>query len=179
MRLVSQSIEGLFLVESERHVDDRGSFYRGFCKREFRDHGVEFEVCQSNVSTNPTRHTLRGFHYQRPPSVEKKIIHVVSGSIFHAVVDMRSGSKTFLQHETFHLSADGEHGVLVPEGLASAFLTLASDTIVIYQMEGFYDPDRYEGIRYNDPNIAVEWPFEPVLVSQRDLNHADFDRASA
>ncbi|SVA91294.1 uncharacterized protein METZ01_LOCUS144148, partial [marine metagenome] len=73
---------------------------------------------------------MRGFHYQRSPSFEKKVISVVSGEVFHAVVDLRSDSETFLQHATFELSADDARGVLVPEGLASAFLTMAAETIV-------------------------------------------------
>ncbi len=178
MRLVEQAIEGLYLVESDTHVDERGIFRRSFCKREFEENGVEFDVCQTNVSVNPTCYTLRGFHYQRSPSFEKKVISVVSGDIFHAVVDLRSGSQTFLQHATFQLSAGGEYGVLVPEGLASAFLTMTSDAVVLYHMADFYDPERYAGIRYNDPLVAVEWPLEPVLVSQRDLSFPDFDPAS-
>ena len=175
MRLVQQAIEGLYLVETEAFSDERGKFYRGFCKREFDKHGVDFEVCQTNVSVNPTCYTLRGFHYQRPPSAEKKIITVVSGRIFHAVIDMRRESETFLQEATFDLSAEVEHGVLVPEGLASAFLTTAADTVVIYHMDGFYDPKRNEGLRYNDPIVTVEWPCQPVLVSERDLNFEDFE----
>jgi len=178
MRLVGQAIEGLYLVEAEAFSDERGTFYRGFCKREFDKHGVDFEVCQTNVSVNPTCHTLRGFHYQRPPSAEKKIITVVSGSIFHAVVDMRRESETYLQQATFDLTSVGEHGVLVPEGLASAFLTTASDTVVVYHMDGFYDPGRNAGLRFDDPTVAIEWPCRPALVSQRDLNFSDFKPTS-
>ena len=177
MRLIEQSLKGLYLVEANAHTDERGIFYRSFCKSEFEKSGVEIEVCQTNISVNLTCHTLRGFHYQRSPSFEKKVISVVSGDIFHAVVDLRSGSQTFLQHATFQLSAGGECGVLVPEGLASAFLTMTSDTVVLYHMADFYDPERYAGIRYNDPLVAVEWPLEPVLVSQRDLSFPDFDPA--
>ena len=178
MRLVEQSIEGLYLVEFNAHSDDRGIFYRSYCKREFEKSGVEFEVCQTNVSVNPTCHTLRGFHYQRLPSSEKKVLDVVSGSIFHAVIDLRDGSETFLEHAIFRLSAEDERAVLVPEGVASAFLTMASDTMVIYHMGDFYDSERYTGIRYNDPVVNVEWPSEPLLISQRDLDFPDFDPAS-
>ena len=178
MRLVEQSIAGLYLVEFNAHSDDRGIFDRRYWKREFEKNGVEFEVCQTNVSVNPTCHTLRGFHYQRLPSSEKKVLDVVSGSIFHAVIDLRDGSETFLEHATFHLSAEDERAVLVPEGVASAFLTMTSDTMVIYHMGDFYDSERYTGIRYNDPVFNVEWPSEPLLISQRDLDFPDFDPAS-
>ena len=177
MRLVKQPIEGLYVVESDAHTDDRGTFRRSFCRREFSRHGINFEVLQTNVSINPTCHTLRGFHYQRPPSVEKKILDVVSGGIFHAVVDVRSGSDTFLQHAIFQLSAGEESGVLIPEGLASAFLTLAPDTIVVYHMADFYDSERYAGIRYDDPLLSIEWPFEPVLISEKDRSFPNLDPA--
>ena len=177
MRLIEQSLKGLYLVEANAHTDERGIFYRSFCKSEFEKSGVEIEVCQTNVSVNPTCHTLRGFHYQRSPSFEKKVISVVSGEVFHAVVDLRSDSETFLQHATFELSADDARGVLVPEGLASAFLTMTAETIVIYHMGDFYDPGRYTGIRYNDPLVNIEWPSEPLLISQRDLNFPDLDPA--
>ncbi len=99
------------------------------------------------------------------------------GSPWLAPVDLRSDSETFLQHATFKLSADDECGVMVPEGLASAFLTMTSETIVIYHMGDFYDSGRYTGIRYNDPLVNIEWPSEPLLISQRDLNFPDLDPA--
>ena len=175
MRLVEQSIEGLYLVECDPYLDDRGRFSRRFCKREFKASGIDFEVCQTNVSVNPTPRTLRGFHYQQTPSSEKKLLNVVSGSLFHAVVDVRDGSETFLEHKTFRLSAGEDSGVLVPEGVASAFLTMEPDTVVIYQMADFHDPGNYSGLRYNDPLVGIEWPAEPVLISERDLGFPDFD----
>ncbi len=175
MRLVPQRFSGLYLVETDTHADDRGLFRRSYCQHEFSRHNVEFEVCQSNISVNPKRHTLRGFHYQTPPTREKKLISVAVGEVFHAVIDLRSESDTYLEVETFDLSALEGTGLLVPEGTASAFLTMVDDVVVHYQMADFYDSQRYTGIRYDDPLFGVDWPAEPSHISERDMAHAFFD----
>ena len=175
MRLTPQSIGGLYLVETDSHADDRGVFRRSYCQHEFARHNVEFEVCQSNISLNPKRHTLRGFHYQTEPTREKKLISIATGEIFHAVIDVRSESDTYLEVATFNLSADEGTGLLVGEGLASAFLTMVDDVVVHYLMADFFDSQRYVGIRYDDPLFGVDWPVEPAHISERDRAFSDFD----
>jgi len=126
-------------------------------------------VCQSNVSVNPHRHTLRGFHYQRPPSTEQKILTVLKGALHVVIVDIRPESSAFLTHEALCFKVGDRSSLLIPHGCATGFLTLTDDTIVHYQMSDYYQPDNYTGFRYDDPLVGVKWPSRPEVISERDL----------
>lgn len=175
MRVETTSIEGVHRIQPEVHVDERGQFWRAYCRERLAESGIDFEVKQSNVSVNARRHTLRGFHYQRPPSEEQKILTVVTGSVEVVIVDARIDSATFADHEVFRFDAGDRSSLLVAAGCATGFLTLADDTIVHYQMGDVYRPDAYTGFRYDDPRIGVRWSAEPAVVSERDLGLGPFD----
>ena len=175
MNVEATSLDGLYRIVPEVHVDDRGEFWRSYCRRELVESGIEFDVCQSNVSVNRRKHTLRGFHYQRQPSTEQKILTVMVGAIHAVIVDIRPDSLTFLAHEAFSFEVGDRSSLLVPEGCATGFLTLVDDTIVHYQMGDVYRPDSYTGFRYNDPAVGVAWPAEPAVMSERDRGFADLD----
>jgi dTDP-4-dehydrorhamnose 3,5-epimerase len=130
------------------------------------------------VSVNPHRYTLRGFHYQRPPSTERKILTVLKGALHVVIVDVRPDTPTFLSHESFRFEVGDRSSLLVPDGCATGFLTLADDTIVHYQMSDYYQPGNYTGFRYDDPAIGVEWPADPAVISDRDRSFADFEYSS-
>ena len=175
MNVEATSLAGMYRIFPEVHVDVRGEFWRSYCRQELAENGLEFGVCQSNVSVNPHQHTLRGFHYQRPPSMERKILTVVAGALHWVIVDIRPDSPTFLSHESFRIKTGDRSSLLVPDGCATGFLTLADDTIVHYQMSDYYQPGNYTGFRYDDPSIGVEWPTEPAVMSDRDRGFADLD----
>ena len=124
MKFNEQSISGVFLIESEPFIDERGAFRRHFCKKEFTNHGIENVVEQANVSENKFACTLRGFHYQLPPFGEGKTLSCLNGSIFDIVVDLREDSKTFMGWVSFELSCENRKSLHVPPGCANAFLTL-------------------------------------------------------
>lgn len=172
------AIEGVFLVQPEVHVDDRGEFWRSFCRSTLAETGVDFDVLQSNVSVNRDCHTLRGFHFQRPPSVEKKILTVLTGAAHVVIVDVRSDSETFLGHEAFSIGSGDRRSVVIADGCATGFLTLADNTIVHYQMGDVYRPESYSGFRYDDPAVGVDWPAEPVVISERDTSFPPLDSTS-
>ena len=178
MRIEDSAILGVHRIRPEVHEDARGEFWRSYCQRDLADHGLEFEVCQSNVSVNSHQHTLRGFHYQTAPSTEQKILTVVLGSAEVVVVDVRPDSPTFLSHESFRIKIGDRSSLLVPDGCATGFLTLADNTIVHYQMSDYYQPESYKGFRYDDPAIGVEWPADPAVISDRDRSFADFEYSS-
>ena len=178
MRIFNTSLGGVHLVEPEVHRDDRGEFWRSFCRTTLAETGVDFDVLQSNISVNRIRYTLRGFHFQRAPSVEKKILTVVTGAAHLVIVDVRSDSATFLHHEVFSIEAGDRRSVVVADGCATGFLTLADETIVHYQMGDVYRPESYSGFRYDDPAIGVDWPTEPVVISERDTLFPPLDLTS-
>ena len=168
MRIIGTTLAGVHVVDADVHRDERGEFWRSYCRLELADAGVTFDVHQSNLSVNRAMHTLRGFHFQRPPSAEQKILTVVTGSAYVAIVDLRTDSSTFLAHETFVFGVGDRRSLLVADGCATGFLTLADDTIVHYQMGDVYRPESYDGFRYDDPVIGVDWPAEPRVISKRD-----------
>lgn len=162
-------LTGVFLLEPERHRDERGFFARSFCRREYEEHGLDPFVAQANVSWNRRRGTLRGMHYQLPPSEEAKTVRCIRGAIHDAVVDLRPGSETFGRHLAVELDAASGRQLYVPPGLAHGFQTLADDTEVTYLMSAFYDPDRARGFRHDDPEVGIRWPLPVAVISERDV----------
>ena len=179
MKIIGTTLAGVHVVDVDVHRDERGEFWRSYCRLELAGAGVTFDVHQSNVSVNRAMHTLRGFHFQRPPSAEQKILTVVTGSAYVAIVDLRTNSSTFLAHETFVFGVGDSRSLLVADGCATGFLTLADDTIVHYQMGDVYRPESYDGFRYDDPAIGVDWPAEPRVISERDAGFRPLDPDSS
>lgn len=174
MKYLPQIIPGLLKFVPEIHADERGVFRRSFCQKELAQNGINFEVKQGNISENFKKHTLRGFHYQIEPHLETKIITCVTGNLYNVILDLRKNSKMYKKWIAIEISAVTRESILVPAGCANAFLTLSDQTIVKYYMGEFYNPETYRGIRYNDPVFKVEWPCEPKVISDQDLNFPDF-----
>lgn len=174
MKFISQKIIDHFLIMPDLHQDERGIFRRSYCKDEFTQHGINFDVKQGNISENFKKHTLRGFHYQHIPSNESKIISCVTGALYNVVLDLRKKSVTYKQWVALNISSTKRESIYVPAGCANAFLTMADNTIVHYYMSDSFSPNTYFGVRYNDPEFSVQWPCDPVSISEKDLNLPDF-----
>ena len=167
-------IPGAFLIELEPHRDDRGTFARTFCAREFAAHGLETRVVQCNLSHNRARGTLRGMHAQRPPHAEDKLVQCVRGAIHDVILDLRPDSPALGKHVSVPLRAGDGRMLFIPKGVFHGFLTLADDTDVFYQMSEFYEPSAAQGVRWNDPAFAIEWPEAVRAISERDASYADW-----
>lgn len=174
MRFHPLRIAGVWIIEAEPHFDERGLLRRHFCVEEFAAHGLETRVAQGNISENPRRHTLRGFHYQNPPHAEAKTVSCLRGAIHAVVADIRFGSPTYCQWLAERLDQANRKSIHVPPGCAMAFLTLEDDTLLHYYASEMFAPDSYRGIRYNDPVLAVDWPAEPAVISPKDRSFPDF-----
>ncbi|MCE9520822.1 MAG: dTDP-4-dehydrorhamnose 3,5-epimerase family protein [Alphaproteobacteria bacterium] len=168
MRFVPQKIAGVFVVEVEPQIDERGAFVRVFCAEEFARAGIDFAAPQINLSTNAKRHTLRGLHYQDAPFAEAKFVRAVRGSAFDVVVDLRAGSPTENQWISVDLDSRRMNGVYIPEGCAHGFLTLEDDTDILYQMGRSFVAGHGRGVRWNDPAFGIAWPAVPAVMSDRD-----------
>jgi dTDP-4-dehydrorhamnose 3,5-epimerase len=164
------------LVRLEPREDERGFFTRAFCRGRLASLGIEASVEQANLSYSRRRHTLRGLHYQLPPSDETKLVYCVRGAIHDVVLDLRDSSPSFGRWAACALSETSHQMIVVPPGCAHGFLTLTDDTLAFYLVSRAYDPARERGIRWNDPAFAIEWPFRPAVLSTRDRTHRDFDR---
>ena len=167
-------LQGVFLVKLEPLMDERGFFARSFCGREFEAHGLEGRVTQCSISFNLTKGTLRGMHFQRPPSAEVRLVRCTRGAVYDVVLDLRVGSPTFRRWVAADLSAENRWAVYVPEGCAHGFQTLADGTEVAYQMSEFYDPPAAAGVRWDDPAFGILWPPAKRTISERDLSYPDF-----
>ena len=172
-------LEGAFVIEVQKLVDERGYFGRSWCKKEFETHGLNANVVQANVSYSKTKGTLRGMHYQVAPYSETKTIRCMSGSIYDVIVDIRPESPTFRQWIGVELSQVNGLMLYVPEGFAHGFVTLEDHTSVHYLVTAYYTPGAEGGLRYDDPMFNIEWPINPTVVSEKDLGHRPFEMANS
>ena len=162
------ALPGVFVLEPERHEDERGFFARTYDPDELRAHGLDPAVAQASVSFNHRRGTLRGLHYQAAPCEEAKLVRVTRGAVFDVVVDARSGSPTRGRHVAVTLSAEDGNQLYVPAGCAHGFQTLADATEVSYLISAPYSPAHARGFRFDDPTLAIPWPESVTVVSARD-----------
>lgn len=174
MKFTPTPLGGAFLIELEKHGDERGFFARAFCVNEFREHGLTSGFVQVNNSTSASAGTLRGMHYQLVPHAETKIVRCIKGALYDMILDLRPESPTFGKSFGAELNADNRTMMYVPKGFAHGFITLAEDTEAFYFVDEFYAPEHERGIRYNDPKFELDWPREPEVVSEKDLKHPDF-----
>lgn len=174
MRLEPTAIRGLLVVEGEPATDDRGSFLRTWCAAEFAQAGVRDAVVQTSIAGNPRALTLRGLHYQAPPSREGKLVRCLRGRIFDVAVDLRTGSPTFGQHFHVELARDNARALFIPPGLAHGYLTLTDDCDVLYHMTDGYRPELSAGFRWNDAAFGIPWPAMPAVIGERDAAYPDF-----
>jgi dTDP-4-dehydrorhamnose 3,5-epimerase len=166
--LTALAICGAWLIEPVRKVDQRGHFMRTFCSEEFAEFGLETSFVQRSVSFNTHRGTLRGLHFQEGDNTETKLVRCTRGAIFDVIVDLRPNEPTFFQFACVELLPDRANMLYVPAGCAHGFLTLDDESEVYYEITPPYRPDASVGIRWNDPILAIPWPFQPVVMSERD-----------
>lgn len=166
-------IPELKLVVPLRHADDRGYFSETYNRRALLEAGIGLDFVQDNHLLSRKRGTVRGLHYQLPPSAQHKLVRVVRGSVFDVAVDVRRDSPTFGRHVSVVLSAGEGNQLLVPAGFAHGFCTLEPDTEVIYKVTSYYAPDCERGLLWNDPDLDIAWPVssEEAVLSGRDWRH--------
>lgn len=167
MKFVELKINGQFLIAPKLFKDERGIFRRSYCTRILKKEGINFKAKQGNISENPLKGTLRGFHYQNDRR-DSKILTCVTGKFLNVTVDLRKKSSTFLQITKNILSDKNKKSILVPGGCANLFITLKNNTIIHYYMNNIYNSKKDKGLRYNDPLIKIKWPIKPKIISSKD-----------
>jgi dTDP-4-dehydrorhamnose 3,5-epimerase len=168
MELISLELEGVFGINSSASFDERGSFLRVWNKEKLTN---QIDLNQVSVANNPKIGTLRGLHFQKDPHAETKIIQCVVGSVFDVVVDLRRESRTCGKYLSIQLGPKEKYqGIIVPKGFAHGYLTLEVNSTLVYFMDYPYVPESANGIVWNDPNLHIDWPFEPEIISDRDRN---------
>lgn len=170
-------IPDVFLIEPELIEDDRGYFTRSFCQSEFTDHNIDFLPVQCNISYNKTAYTLRGMHFHAAPYEEVKLVRCSAGKIFDVAVDIRPNSPSFKKWVGVELSRENGHALFIPAGCAHGFMTLEDDCEVFYQMSPAFTPGHDRGFRWNTPELDIDWPASPKVISARDIELGTFDEA--
>ncbi len=168
-------LAGAYVIELEKRGDERGFFARAFCQREFAEHDLPTNFVQCNNSLTADRGTLRGMHYQLGADAETKLVRCIRGAFWDCIIDLRPDSATFGQWYGEELSAENRRMMLAPKGFAHGFITLTDDAEAFYFADAYYAPDNERGIRWNDPKFNIEWPIEPIVLSEKDAEHRDFD----
>ena len=159
-----------FVIVTRRHIDDRGWFGEVFREQWLADLGITCRFVQDNQSGSSRSATLRGFHFQRPPAAQAKLVSVVRGRVLDVAVDIRRGSPTFGKHVSIELSAKTAYQLYIPIGFAHGFISLDDDVLVTYKASNYYSPACDAGISWNDPQIAFPWPFREaeIIKSEKD-----------
>lgn len=175
MRFVPTELPGVYVIEPQPHVDERGFFARTWCRDAFAAAGLHADWVQCNVSYNRRAGTLRGMHWQAPPHEEVKLVRCTAGAAYDVVLDLRPDSPTFKRWVAVELTATNRRAVYVPAGCAHGFQTLVDDTELFYQMGARYHPESARGVRWDDPAFGIVWPpCAQRVISARDRSYPDF-----
>ena len=170
-------LQGVMEVKPERLPDERGFFARTWCQKEFEAQGLNPVLVQCGLSFNTHKGTLRGMHYQAEPHAEAKLIRCTRGAVYDVVIDLRPRSTTYKQWIAVTLTADQGNMIYVPVGCAHGFLSLVDGSEVFYQMSEFFNAESARGVRWNDSAFQIAWPAPVKVISSRDQNYPDFEKA--
>ena len=180
MIFTETKLQGAFIIDLQTHKDSRGFFARAWCQNEFQEHGIDWQPVQANQAYTEKKGTLRGLHYQVAPYGEAKLMRCIRGALYDLILDLRPESATFKQWLGVELTADNRRALYVPKGFAHGYLTLKDHTEVFYPVDQFYTPGAEQGIRWNDPAFAIDWPItDNLILSEKDRNWPDYIFAQA
>lgn len=163
-------IEGVYVIEPRVFNDARGYFFEAWKREEFKANIGDVEFIQDNESKS-SYGVLRGLHYQKGELSQAKLVRVIKGKVLDVAVDLRKSSPTFGKHVMVELSDENKRQFFIPRGFAHGFLVMSEEAIFTYKVDNLYAPQAEAGIRWNDPELGIEWPIDPkdVLTSEKDL----------
>mgnify|MGYP006288513053 FL=1 len=168
MEFIEQHIPGVWEIRLRPIGDERGFFMRAYDRTSFEQRGLHRDWLQENHALSTRRGTLRGLHFQFPPHAETKLVRVVRGEILDVFVDLRQNSPTFGRWGAIHLSDERKNLAYVPRGFAHGYQTLSEVAEVIYKVDSVYAPDYEGGLSWDDPDLGIEWPVLPPILSEKD-----------
>lgn len=170
MDYIKTEIEGVYVIQPKVFNDARGYFMEAWKQEEFNEHIGRVDFIQDNESKS-SYGVFRGLHYQKGETSQAKLVRVIKGRVLDVAVDIRKSSPTFGKHVMVELSEDNKRQFFIPRGFAHGFLVLSEEAIFTYKVDNPYSPQTEAGIRWNDPDLAIEWPIDPeqVQTSEKDL----------
>jgi dTDP-4-dehydrorhamnose 3,5-epimerase len=171
MKFNKTKIKGLYVVELQPFIDDRGSFVRSYCDDFLKEIGVTKPIKQINHSSTLKVGSIRGMHYQELSNAEIKIVRCISGEVFDVAIDLRRNSNTFLQWHGERLSEKNFKMMIIPEGFAHGFQVIKENSELLYLHTANYAPEAELGLLFDDKKVGINWPLKITNISDRDLKH--------
>jgi len=173
MKVIHTDIEGILVIEPIVYGDERGCFFESFNQKQFHEAtGLNIEFVQDNESLSRYG-VIRGFHYQRPPFAQSKLVRCVKGRVLDVAVDIRSDSATFGKYVAVELSQENHRQLFVPNWCAHGFAVLSPEAVLQYKCDEYYCPEAEGGIAWNDEHIKMQWPIsnKDIVISEKDKQH--------
>jgi dTDP-4-dehydrorhamnose 3,5-epimerase len=168
MNVIETSLNGVLMIDLEAYEDQRGFFMEYYHWNRYHQLGISKRFVQDNLSFS-VQNTLRGLHYQLK-SPQAKLVQAVTGEIYDVAVDIRVGSATYGKWTGVHLSGENKRQMYIPEGFAHGFCVLSQSAQVLYKCSDFYSPEDEGGISWADPELAIDWPVQHPIISEKDRN---------
>lgn len=180
MNVIKTDVIDVYIIEPKVFGDHRGWFMEAWSIQKMREAGLEYDFVQDNHSFSAQKGTLRGLHFQKGDAAQAKLVRCTKGAVLDVAVDLRKGSPTYKKWVAVQLSAENKRQLLIPRGMAHAFLTLTDNVEFLYKADNFYCPEADRSIIWNDPEINVTWGIENPIVSEKDasapcLQNSDID----
>lgn len=169
MNIIKTKLEDVFIIEPNVFGDHRGWFVETYSYAKLVENGIDISFVQDNHSFSSEKGTLRGLHFQMNPKAQTKLIRCTKGEILDVVVDIRKGSPTFKKWIAVELTEYNKKQLFIPKGFAHGFLTLTDNVEVQYKVDEYYSPANDRSIRFDDPQIGVDWGIENPILSDKDL----------
>lgn len=168
MKITKTKLDGVVIIEPDVFGDNRGFFMESWNKEKMAELGLDYDFVQDNHSKSTVKGTLRGIHFQKGDKAQAKLVRCVKGAVLDVAVDLRKNSPTFKQWVGVELSAENKKQLLIPRGFGHGFVSLTDDVEFLYKADNYYAPEADAGIRWNDPEIGVEWGVENPFLSEKD-----------
>ena len=168
MNVIETKLPGVVIVEPQVFGDHRGWFMESWSQKTMEAHGLNCDFVQDNQSYTARKGTLRGIHFQQYPMAQTKLVRVTRGAVMDVAVDLRKDSPTYKQWVAVELSAENKKQLLIPQGFGHAFLTLTDDVEFVYKCDNFYSKEHDRNIRFDDPELGVEWGIADPILSEKD-----------
>lgn len=163
-------LPGVKIITPKVFGDNRGWFMETYSARDLKKYGIEADFVQDNRSFSAKKGIIRGLHFQKPPFTQAKLLTCLRGAILDVAVDLRTQSPTYLQWISVELTEENKKQLFIPKGFAHGFLTLTDDVEIMYKCDAFYAPEYDGGIRFDDPDLGVDWGIRDPILSEKDKN---------
>lgn len=170
MKTEKTELEEVFVVIPEVFEDERGYFMESFSQRKLKEVGITDQFVQDNHIQSVKKGVIRGIHYQNHPHAQAKLLRCTCGAVMDYAVDLRKNSPTYKKWVCVELTAENKKQIYIPQGFGHAVISLSEISEIQYKVNNFFDKESDGTIAYNDPELQIKWPFDAVILSEKDKN---------